>query len=422
MPVLVICKCGRDMRLADTYIGKKVRCSVCKSVVLVRPPELDPLGPACLDEEPDLPAPPLTAVEAVVRPREEEAGELPQSRPAVPPADPGALKSTGSGVGALLVIGLLLGVLLLVGGVGVAAYLVLSGQRIETADATPPPPREDSNNKDEANKPETNVKVTRLDALFKLPHKFLVHDSAISPDGKWFTTAGGDVGLMWDATGKEAARLRPDDADIEAKSVAFAPAGKSLAVAFPGGLIRWWDIDAGRFHAMDKDLKDRAEIRRVRYSPDGQLLGVRYGLGFIKLFGAADNSEYAKILEKGQDFLDFAFAGDHQSLVAYSATHLIQYDLPSKKRKRYLQVVASTDPYFTCVACSPTGTQVALGHAGTNAGEYVGILFDLNDGPDKAARQLSRGEAHYFTRTANGWPPAVARLTVRAISWSSCGT
>ena len=54
MSVIVVCKCGRDIVLKDEFIGKKVRCSVCKNVVFVKPPEPDAVGPAFVDD-PELP-------------------------------------------------------------------------------------------------------------------------------------------------------------------------------------------------------------------------------------------------------------------------------------------------------------------------------------------------------------------------------
>src|SRR6516162_1495257 len=49
MPVLVACNCGRQLRVKDDLVGKKVRCPVCQAIMAVsakQPPGRGPAQPA----------------------------------------------------------------------------------------------------------------------------------------------------------------------------------------------------------------------------------------------------------------------------------------------------------------------------------------------------------------------------------------
>ena len=42
--MLVVCPCGKKLNIADTLVGKKVRCPVCKEAFLVQPDDSDKKG------------------------------------------------------------------------------------------------------------------------------------------------------------------------------------------------------------------------------------------------------------------------------------------------------------------------------------------------------------------------------------------
>jgi WD40 repeat protein len=73
---------------------------------------------------------------------------------------------------------------------------------------------------------------------------------------------------LWDFGGKERAKLAGHTAP--ALAVAFHPAGKRVAFAGPGGLLRVWDVESGR---LLLDLKGHpGAVRGVAFSGDGRFL------------------------------------------------------------------------------------------------------------------------------------------------------
>lgn len=368
MRLLITCKCGHDIKLKPEHAGKKVRCSKCRAVIFVAPPR-------DRDDEDE----PLARVVSDSGPVEMEFSDTPAPRQRA--------------LGPLVWIALGSGLLVMAGAAAVAVYLVFFNQ------GPPPGPGPGTQkvveSRKEDKKVDPNEKLTRVPPLFKLAHPLPLNDAAISRDGQWIATVSDDGAVLWDATGKEMARIFGPDASVKTESVAFAPDSKILAVAFGGGLMRFWDLEAGKFLEREKrDVDD--VIRRLRYSPDGNLLAVRFNLGTIKVFHTKDYSVHSTL---PGDFREFAFSSDSQAVLAGGVSALVRWDLADKPRKKVLIPAPpqQTETYFTALAWSPVGPTVAFCDGGGQPGEARGVIMDFDFQVLKQKAELTGGEPHYFT-------------------------
>ena len=101
---------------------------------------------------------------------------------------------------------------------------------------------------------------------------------AISPDGKLLATAGGDNNVkIWQlhlTSGAATAellhtlrRLGPGPLSVD-----FSPDGKKLATGGNAGIVNFWDMETGR--KLFSTGGHSFEIRRLAFSPDGNLLAM----------------------------------------------------------------------------------------------------------------------------------------------------
>jgi WD40 repeat protein len=105
---------------------------------------------------------------------------------------------------------------------------------------------------------------------------------SLSPDGKLIAAGSVDaVGWVWDtSTGKRVARL--GDGNEAAQLVQFAPDGRTLALYSGSGIVLF-DLPKKE---IIRTLKPRPEfgIDRLRFSPDGKLLGAAAREGGVDLW------------------------------------------------------------------------------------------------------------------------------------------
>jgi WD40 repeat protein len=120
-------------------------------------------------------------------------------------------------------------------------------------------------------------------------HAGPVNCLAVSADGQLLATGGNDRSVrLWDLAGnRERARRRLEGHQGAVWSVAFAPAGRTLASAgSEDGTLRLWDVHSGRERAVFRWHEFR--VYAVAFSPDGRWLATgATGGGLVKLWPRA---------------------------------------------------------------------------------------------------------------------------------------
>jgi WD40 repeat protein len=108
---------------------------------------------------------------------------------------------------------------------------------------------------------------------------------AFAPDGKTLAVAGDTAITLWDpTTGKEAQTI-PDETQFRS-SVAFSPDGKRLASSTREGIIRLWDLATGK---VKQTLSE--DSAQIAFAGDDRWLLAGTGHGFISLWDT-ENGEH----------------------------------------------------------------------------------------------------------------------------------
>ena len=283
---------------------------------------------------------------------------------------------------------------------------------------------------------------------------------SVSPDGKQLVSVspGGPL-ILWEVASRSALKSKEINSDLW--SVAYAPDGKTLALATGDGLL-FWDISSWR----EVDLLPAQERRKqkgvmcLQYSPDGDLLvagnwpspsGDRGGavvwdlntrrvlarIRFASWYGglafshdgttlAVPNSDYDVLLWdvdsrqnlgllKGHEYIvkSVAFSPDKRTLATASADKIFLWDVATRERLAELE---PNQAVLEWVAFSPDGTTLASsGRDGTiklwsvALGQEVGTLRG-HVGPvgaiafSKEGRFLASGG---FDKTIRLWRAAI---------------
>jgi hypothetical protein len=98
-----------------------------------------------------------------------------------------------------------------------------------------------------------------------------------SPDGRSLAVVAAHRVFLWElATGKERCLLgtlpavRDPEGRGEVAPIAFAPDGRTLAVGWADGSVRFWDVAGGT--ELPPLAAHRGRVRALRYAPDGKTL------------------------------------------------------------------------------------------------------------------------------------------------------
>jgi WD40 repeat protein len=136
---------------------------------------------------------------------------------------------------------------------------------------------------------------------------------ALSKDGKWAVSAGGDVRLWDAATGKPKLKVKQS-----ATTVAISPDGKQLAVAGRDRIVRLLDAEKG---TVTKELKGHKHaLASVVFSPDGKLLASGDLQATVKIWDVEEGKAVHTIENKaGTDALSLAFSPDGSTLACAGA-------------------------------------------------------------------------------------------------------
>jgi hypothetical protein len=121
-------------------------------------------------------------------------------------------------------------------------------------------------------------------------HESWVFSVAVSGDGAWTVTGGGDGRLVWWETAAEAPRpVRAVEAHAGwIRSLAVSPDGQSLASGGNDGFVRIWNLADG---SLLREIAGHARnVYSVAYHPDGALLSGDL-LGVLKQWDPATGRE-----------------------------------------------------------------------------------------------------------------------------------
>ncbi len=186
-------------------------------------------------------------------------------------------------------------------------------------------------------------------------HRAPVHSVAVSPDGKWLATGGGDhTAKIWDAaTGRELHTLRGHGEKVI--RVAFSPNGELLATADNEGNVRLWNAAGGKCLGTIKGHTDL--VTGVAFSPDGSQIASASHDGTVKLWDVGELKELATLRAHSDQVHAVAFSPDGLRIASASKDKTIKlYDAESG---RVLLTLQGHTHEVAAVAFAPDGARLA---------------------------------------------------------------
>ncbi len=223
---------------------------------------------------------------------------------------------------------------------------------------------------------------------------------AVSPEGKWFSTAGKDNAIdLWDATGKEVKTFPGHSAPVT--SLRFSPDNSKLASGSADKTVRVWDIASGKVFAQ---LDVPGEIGAVTWLLAGKRFATAGGDNTVRIWDVPtkEGDAFKPVKEytgHTKPVTCLATSSDGKQLVSGSMDGTIRHWAVEQNRQaRQMDHGAPV----TAVAVSPNGK--ILASAGGNAGKLWsldrGTLISELKGDHSARMKLAEAErASLYAKT-----------------------
>lgn len=238
-----------------------------------------------------------------------------------------------------------------------------------------------------------------------LSHSGLGGSLAFAPDGRTLAVATGDGMItLWDV--REGLRRNvltdPEARPHFYRSLAYAPDGRTLAMGDEHGTVTVWDLDRGEARARHKT--DAGPIRVVACSPDGATLAATCDEG-VRLWEMPTGRQGVVLQGASGRMNGVAFAPDSRTLAVGGADHAVRvWDVTTGRVCAVLR--GHTSP-VNSVSYSPDGETLATADSGPDG---TVRLWDV-----RAGRLRAGFFAHPRPITALGFlPDGTALVTTSA--------
>ena len=237
---------------------------------------------------------------------------------------------------------------------------------------------------------------------------------AFSPDGETLASGAqdGTIKLWTVKTGENDCTIKvpyediyeegisADDVSVRVTSLAYSPAGGTLASGASDGTVKLWTA-TGRFITAFK-YDDVSWDMSVAYSPDGETLVSGSSDGTVKLWNDDDDEEittiFASINRKNGDMhrrLAIAFSPDGETLAIGSDVSTVElWDVATEKKVTILEGHTSR---INAIAYSPCGEILASG-----SGDGTVRLWTIADGGNIATIERHTGWVNCLAYSPDG--------------------
>lgn len=199
-------------------------------------------------------------------------------------------------------------------------------------------------------------------------HKDHVTSVAVSSDGTIVATTSRDgTARLYDAaTDKSLAQLRLGDEPRVVWSAAFAPDGRSIALAHEKDGISIWSVPDGK---LQRTIPSEHAVYTLAFSPDGSVLTAETAdTQMLRLWDPRNGKMLHKLERYNPLGRSVAISPNGEFLAAVGKHALHVWDLQSR------ELVMGRAQYDFSIAFSPAGVLLAL------AGDHYVSLVDLQTG------------------------------------------
>jgi WD40 repeat protein/serine/threonine protein kinase len=209
-----------------------------------------------------------------------------------------------------------------------------------------------------------------------------ISSMVFAPDGRALLSGGPNALIRsWDvATGRQLAQFAIPQAVGDIYGLDISPDGRALAVAGVG----LWDLQT---HRLVELPPQSAALKRLNFSPNGEILAASYGDETICLWHAVTRKRL-RTINPGRDANGFlAFSPDGQILASAGSDQHVKLHYVAKGGELAKRLVGHT-AWIKSVAFAPDGRAMASG-----SGDGTVIIWDVADPPHSSLRLRLEGKA-----------------------------